>query len=164
MIEIAPARPEDLPAITAMYNDAILNSAATFVITPWTESDATAWFQSHDEQHPVLVARSDGEVVGWGALNVFVARCAYASTVENSVYVKAEWRGQGVGTQLLQRLIERATELGHHSIVARIADHSTPSVTLHRALGFHIVGELREAGYKFDRWIDVTLMQRMLQP
>jgi len=163
MIEIAPAGPDDLPGIRAIYNHAILTSAATFDVEPRTEAAQRDWFEGHDAQHPVIVARHAGEVVGWASLNVFVGRCAYAKTVEDSVYVAEAWRGKGVGRRLLARLTELARELGHHSVVARIADHSSVSIGLHRALGFAEAGVLRQAGRKFDRWIDVTLMQLMLE-
>ncbi len=163
MIEIAQAEKRDLPGITSIYDDAILHSTATFDVTPRTRTQQLDWFRRHGEKHPVIVAREDGEVVGWASLNVFHERCAYEKTVEDSVYVKHDRRGRGIGTALLRRLIELARGLAHHSIVARIADHSVPSIALHETLGFKEVGELREAGRKFDRWIDVTLMQLLLE-
>jgi len=162
MVEITRATLNDLPAITAIYNKAVAESVATFVIRQRTAEEQFAWFEAHGEKHPVVVARADGEVVGWASLNVFIARCAYERTVEDSVYVKDGWRGRGVGRRLLSKLVELAGEAGHHSIVARIGDHGAASIALHRSLGFEIVGELREAGRKFDRWVDVTLMQRLL--
>ena len=163
MIEIVLAEERDLRGIAAIYNDVILHSTATFDVTPRTDEEQLEWFRRHGEKHPVLVARQGGEVVGWASLNVFHERCAYEKTVEDSVYVREDWRGRGVGRKLLGRLVEAARAAGHHSIVARIADHSQASIGLHRVLGFLEVGEIREAGRKFDRWIDVTLMQRVLE-
>ncbi|MFH1730407.1 MAG: N-acetyltransferase family protein [Planctomycetota bacterium] len=162
MIEIVKAEQSDLPGIMAIFNDAILNGVATFNIEPWDEARQLEWFRAHGGKHPAIVAREGGEVVGWGALNVFIARSAYEATVEDSVYVRADRRGRGIGRALLARLIELAREIGHHSIVARIADHAAASIELHRSLGFEEAGELRESGRKFGRWIDVTLMQLML--
>jgi len=162
MIEVREATLDDLPAITAMYNDAIVHSVSTFDVEPRTPARAHDWFRKHGEKHPVLVAREGDEVVGWASLNVFVGRGAYEHTVEDSVYVSPGRQRRGVGAMLLGRLIERAGELGHRSIVARIADHSEASLALHRSCGFTKVGVLREVGRKFDRWIDVTLMQLVL--
>ena len=164
MAELVRAEQSDLPAITAIYNDVILNSVATFVIEPRTEEQQLEWFRDRDDKHPIIAARQGGEVVGWGSLNVFIPRRAYENTVEDSVYVKRGWQGKGIGSQLLSRLVELAWELGHHSIVARIADRSAASIALHRSLGFEEAGTLREAGRKFGRWIDVTLMQLVLRP
>lgn len=151
MVEIARATLSDLPALTAIYNKAVAESVATFVSKPRTDEEQLAWFGSHGEKHPVVVARADGEIVGWASLNVFIARCAYERTVEDSVYVKDGWRGRGVGRQLLSKLVELAAQVGHHSVVARIGDHGAASIALHRSLRFEIVGELREAGHKFGR-------------
>ena len=162
MVEITKAEPRDLEGIRTIYNDAILNSIATFDVEPRTAEQQLEWFESHGEKHPIIVARREANVVGWASLNVFLGRCAYQSTVEDSVYVAGAWRGRGIGKELLGRLIELARELGHHSIVARVAGHGAASVALHRSLGFEEVGTLREAGRKFDRWVDVRLMQLML--
>ena len=162
-IQIARAEERDLPEIQAIYNHAILHSTATFDVAPRTDPQQLEWFRRHGDKHPVFVARAGGEVVGWASLNVFHERCAYEKTVENSVYVREDWQHRGVGRSLLAALIDAARALGHHSIVARIADHNPASIALHRALGFRESGELREAGRKFDRWIDVTLMQLILE-
>jgi len=161
-IEIAEAEGRDLPGITAIYNDAVLRSVATFDTEPRSDEGQRAWLRSHDERHPVIVARAAGEVVGWASLNEFLPKAAYAATVEDSVYVKEGWQRRGIGRLLLARLIEMARERGHHAIVARIADHMTASIALHKALGFVEAGDLREVGRKFDRWIDVTLMELTL--
>jgi phosphinothricin acetyltransferase len=161
-VAIVPAELADLPGIRAIYNDAVLHSTATFDVHPRTEAEQRAWFEAHNGRHPVLAARAGREVVGWGSLNVFVPRPAYDRTVEDSVYVAAGRRGQGVGRRLLGALVAAAGKLGHHTVVARVADRSSASLALHRSLGFEEVGTLREAGWKFGRWIDVTLMQRVL--
>ncbi len=162
MIEIAPATEADLEGIRAIYNEAVANTVATFHVEPQTEDQQREWFETRDRRHPVIVARHEGQVVGWASLSEFSDRRAYENTAEDSVYVAEEWRGKGIGRQLLGRLVELAAELGHHSIVARIADHSAVSIALHRSAGFREVGVLHEVGRKFDRWIDVALMQLVL--
>ena len=162
VIGVAAAGPSDLPEITAIYNEAVADSVATFHVEPRTEEQQREWFESRGRRHPVIVARRQGLIVGWASLSEFSDRRAYENTAEDSVYVAEEWRGKGIGRQLLGRLVELAAELGHHSILARIADHSAVSIALHRSAGFREVGVLHEVGRKFDRWIDVTLMERVL--
>jgi len=162
MIEIAPATEADLEGIRTIYNAAVANSVATFHVDPQTEQQQREWFESHGERHPVVVARHEGLVVGWASLSEFSDRPAYENTVEDSVYVAAGWRGRGIGRRLLARLVELAAELGHHSIVSRIADHSAASIALHRSVGFREVGVLHEVGRKFGRWVDVTVMELVL--
>jgi len=162
-VEIPPAELADLPGITAIYNRAVRESVSTFHVQPRTGAQQMDWFCDHDEHLPIIVARAGDAVVGWGALSLFSDRCAYARTLEDSVYVAEAHRRRGIGRRLLMRLVALAREQGGHSIVAKIASEMAPSQALHRAVGFQEVGRLREAGYKFDRWLDVTLMQLMLQ-
>lgn len=152
----------DLPAINAIYNHYVLHSTCTYQITPETAEDRLAWFRRHGPLHPVTVAEAGGEVIGWGALNVFHGREAYARTVENSVYVRDDWRGRGIGRALLADLIERARAIGHHTIIAGISAEQTASVRLHEAFGFKVAGHLREVGWKQGQWLDVLTLQLLL--
>jgi phosphinothricin acetyltransferase len=158
---IRPATIDDLPAINAIYNHFVVQSACTFQTTADSLEQTRVWFERHDAAHPVTVAVNGGAVLGWASLSAFSDRCAYQHTVENSVYVHHAHHGLGLGGMLLADLIRRAGSIGHRSIVARIAEQEA-SLALHRAHGFVEVGRIREAGYKFDRWIDVVYMQRML--
>jgi GNAT superfamily N-acetyltransferase len=108
------------------------------------------------------ILKVGGTVVGFGSLSEYRDRPAYATTVENSVYVDAERRGCGIGRALLEELIELATDHGFHTVVARIGGDNEPSIALHQACGFEIVGTEREIGRKFGRWLDVWVLQRML--
>jgi phosphinothricin acetyltransferase len=101
-------------------------------------------------------------VAGFGALSQFRDRAAYATTVEDSVYVAADRRGQGVGRLLLDALVNLATRQGFHTVIARTSGDNEPSIALHRSCGFVLVGVEREVGRKFGRWIDVAVLQRML--
>jgi len=160
--KIRLATEADLPAINDIYNYYVLNSTCTFQTEPETSEDRARWFALHDELHPVTAAEIQGQVVGWASLSRYHARSAYRHTVEDSVYVREDLRSHGIGTALLKDLVERAKQLGHHSIVATISADQTGSIELHRRFNFLEAGHIREAGRKFDRWLDVILMQKML--
>jgi phosphinothricin acetyltransferase len=163
-VTIRLAAEADLPAINAIYNHYVLHSTSTFQITPETDADRLAWFRRHDRLHPVTVAVIEDEVVGWGSLNVFHGREAYARTVDDSIYVHHQHRRQGLGRALLADLIERARALGHWTIIAGISSEQAASVRLHEAFGFEMRGHLRQVGYKHDQWLDVLTLQLMLTP
>ncbi len=159
---IRPATPADLPAITEIYNDAVLTTTATFDIEPRTEAEQRRWFAEHGPDYPLLVAEREGRVVGWASISRFAERPAYSITAETSVYIDAAHRGQGIGKELLGALIEAARRLGFHSLVARIAEGSEASIRLHERYGFETVGRLKEVGRKFDRLLDVYFLQLIL--
>ncbi len=152
----------DLATIGSIYNYYVLNSACTFQTEPDTAEERAEWFAAHDKLHPITVATDESEVVAWASLSPYHHRCAYRHTVEDSVYVRNDMRNRGIGTLLLTDLIKRAETHGHHSIMAVIAADQIDSIRLHQKFGFLKVGHIREAGYKFDRWLDVIFMQRML--
>jgi phosphinothricin acetyltransferase len=156
------ARAADLPAINAIYNHYVLHSTCTYQEEPSTADERATWFAAHGPVHPVTIAESDGELVGWGSLSRFHARSAYRHTVENSVYVRHDLHRRGIGRVLLADLIERARVAGHHTIVALIDAGQPGSVAIHRAFGFEPAAHLKEVGFKFGKWRDVVYMQRML--
>lgn len=155
-MEIRPATPRDVPAITAIYNFAVLNSTASFDLEPKGVDDRQRWLAERLPQHPVLVADEDGEVVGWGALSRYSERVAYARTAEISVYVDEEHQLRGVGRALSVALLQAAAHVGLHSILARICTENAASVGMVRSLGFTEAGTIREVGCKFGRWLDVV--------
>lgn len=161
-IAIRNASDIDLAAINAIYNHYVLNSTCTYQEEPTTPDERLRWFASLGPTHPVTVATSDDEVVGWAALVPFKQRSAYRWTVENSVYVHHAHHRRGIGRQLLDDQVNRAKSLGLHSIIAVIDAEQTGSIALHEASGFHPAGHLREAGFKFGRWLDVVYLQRTL--
>ena len=153
----------DLERINDIYNHYVLHSTCTYQTEPETIEARRAWFSAHGERHPVIVAEDSGKsILGWGSLSRFHARSAYGRTVENSVYVDPNLHRRGVGRALMVELIQRARDLGHHTIIAGIDAEQSPSVALHAALGFEQVALLREVGFKFERWLHVIYMQRML--
>jgi phosphinothricin acetyltransferase len=162
-IDVRLATEADVPAIREIYNYEVLHGTATFDTEPRTLEDRLAWFrETQRPPHVVLAAEVAGEVVGWGSLRPFRPRPAYRFTAENSVYVHHDWRGKGIGTSILARLIELAREGGFHSIIAVIAEGHPDSEALHTRLGFAHAGRIRQVGYKFERWLDTIDMQLML--
>jgi L-amino acid N-acyltransferase len=161
-MEIRLARPGDAEALRAIYNTEVSGSTVTFDIEPRSHDQQVAWIERHQGVHPAVVAEDGGAVAGFGALSQFRDRAAYATTVEDSVYVAADRRGQGVGRLLLDALVNLATRQGFHTVIARTSGDNEPSIALHRSCGFVLVGVEREVGRKFGRWIDVAVLQRML--
>jgi L-amino acid N-acyltransferase len=150
--------------IAAIYNEAVRTTVATFDTRPRTRAEQRAWFTHHDRRHPIVVAETSRHVVGWGSITAWSDRRAYDATGEDSVYVASSSRGQGVGGAILAELLDRAGALGYHSLLARVAEGNPASLRLHRSAGFREVGVMREVGYKFDRWVDVRLLQRPIAP
>lgn len=162
-IHIRPATAADLSAVNDIYNHYVMHSTATYQEEPEPMAGREAWFARHGPRHPVTVAVDPaGTVLGWGSLSAFHARSAYRFTVENSVYLRHDARGRGIGTRLLADLIDRAREIGHRTMIAGIDVAQPASIALHRRFGFEPVGHLRQVGFKFGRWLDVAYMQLLL--
>lgn len=164
---IRPARPDDVPAITAIYRPQVIETTATFELSPPDSAEMLRRFEAiTGAGFPYLAAECDGRLAGYAYVQAFRARPAYRFTVEDSIYVAAQAQGRGVGKQLLANLIERCIERGFRQMIAVIGDSvsQAPSVALHQALGFAIVGRLPGVGFKQGRWLDSVQMQRPLGP
>jgi L-amino acid N-acyltransferase len=161
-LTIRRATPDDLEAITEIYNDAIRSTTATFDTEPKSLADRRQWLETHGERHPVLVAELEGQVVGWSSLSRWSDRLAYADTAETTFYVHPQHRGQGIGRRLKEATVAEARRLGFHTLIARVAEGSVASLHLNESLGFVRVGTLREVGRKFGRLLDVHILQKML--
>jgi phosphinothricin acetyltransferase len=161
-ITIRLATAADLETINEIYNHYVINSTCTYQTEPENMDARRTWFAAHGERHPITVAEEAGQIVGWGSLSRFHARAAYSCTVENSIYVNPRQLRRGIGRMLLNDLIDRARRSGHHTIIAGIDAEQTPSVAIHAAMGFEKVALLKEVGFKFDRWLHVIYMQKML--
>ena len=160
---VRPATPADAAAAAAIFNHYVRTSAAIWVddeVDPAAWADA--WARRDLGRHPVIVAESGGNVVGYGALGPYSPRNGYARTVENSVYVHPAHVGRGVGGRLLDDLLARAVAADHHLVVALIDAEQPASFALHERRGFAHAGRLREAGFKFGRWRDVVFLQKLL--
>lgn len=161
---IRKAQESDVPAITAIYNEAVIGSTATFDLEPVSVEERLVWFSKYGGRYPLIAAeaKASGEVIGWGCLSPYSEKDGYRFTAEHSIYVSPQYQNQGVGKALLQELLNLAQQHGFHSLIARISSENTASLNLHLGFGFVQAGVLREVGYKFDRWIDIVLMQKLL--
>ena len=161
MIEVRSATKDDLLQILAIYNEVILNTTAVYSYAPHTLEMREAWFKERTEnKFPVLVAvTEENKVTGFCTYGHFRAWPAYKFTVESSVHIHTDFRGKGIAKQLMQVLIELAKTNGIHAMMAGIDADNRGSILLHKKLGFEIVGTLKEVGFKFDRWLDLTFME-----
>jgi L-amino acid N-acyltransferase YncA len=161
-LTVRPAAEADIPAITRIYNQGIVDRLATLETEERTEEERRAWLAARDGQHPVLVAERDGEVVGWGSLNVFNPRPAYRHVADFSVYVAREARGLGVGGALLTALIDEARRLGYHKLVLAAFPFNEAGMRLYLRHGFREVGIYKEQGVLDGQWVDPVVMELLL--
>jgi L-amino acid N-acyltransferase len=159
MLTIRRAKLNDLPAITDIYNEAIRNTTATFDTNEKTVEQQKEWFEKHDDKHPIIVALEGEEIIGWASMSAWSDRCAYADTAEGSIYVRARYRGKGVGRKLSVAILKAGREAGLHTAILRIAEGNDASIKLAESLGFKHIGVMREVGHKFGKLLDVYLMQ-----
>jgi L-amino acid N-acyltransferase YncA len=161
-IALRLARPDDADALRDIYNVEVTTSTVTFDIVPRTLDEQRQWLTARSGAHAVVVAERDGEVVGFASLSPWRSRPAYSTSVEDSVYVRRDQQGEGIGRLLLERLVEVGRAHGFHAMFARIVGGHRSSVRLHESLGFEVVGTEREVGRKFGRWLDVVIMELLL--
>jgi phosphinothricin acetyltransferase len=157
------AEVDDAEALLAIYNAEVLGGTATFDLVPRTLAEQTRWLDEHAGAHPAVVATDDDGVVrGFASVSPYRPRPAYLTTVEDSVYVDPAARGQGVGKLVLSEVVDLAAAHGFHTVIARINAEGEASIALHHSCGFALVGTERQVGRKFNRWLDVVVMQLML--
>lgn len=165
-IQIRPATPADIPAITEIYAHAVRHGTASFEIEPPSEAEMAQRQKSLlNGGFPYLVAENDGGIAGYAYAGPYRTRPAYRWSVEDSIYVNPQTHRRGVGRALLERLIVESEERGFRQMIAVIGDSAQmSSIELHRSLGFRMIGTIENVGYKFGRWLDSVLMQRDLGP
>lgn len=160
---IRPAKREDLPQLLEIYNHVILHTTAVYSYDPVSLEDRVQWFEARAQQgFPVFVAEDQAGIAGYSSYGAFRAWPAYLHSVENSVYVHPERRGQGVGKLLIPPLIEAARAQNMHTLIAGIDATNTASIRLHQHFDFTQVAHFRQVGYKFGRWLDLLFFQLML--
>jgi phosphinothricin acetyltransferase len=161
MLTIRPATLTDIPAITDIYNEAVLHTRNTFDTVARTVAEREAWYKQHMPNYPILVAEVAGQVIGFASLSQWSERPAYSKTVVVSIYLHQDFRGQKIGKKLLQAVVEAAYEAGFHTIMGNVYAGNAVSLRLMESAGFRVVGLLKEVGYKFDEWLDVYLVQHL---
>ena len=161
----------DATAMRDIYNHEVENHTSTFDLRPRTVDEQRRWIADRSGAFSAVVAEAvdgggdgggDGVVVGFASLSPYKERAAYATTVENSVYVARDHGGQGIGRALMDHIVDVARDSGFHSIVARVEASSAASRALHEACGFRLVGVEEEVGRKFGRWLSVAVYQLLL--
>jgi phosphinothricin acetyltransferase len=165
-VEVRPAILSDLPAIQPIYAHHVLHGLATFEEEPPSVEELERRFRDVTGRGlPYLVAEADGIVAGYGYCAPYRPRSAYRYALEDSIYVRPDMTGRGIGRRLLEGLIRRCEGLGYRQMIAVIGDSANAgSIGVHAACGFLRVGTLRSAGFKFGRWVDSVFMQRPLGP
>lgn len=161
-IEIRKALESDLERITEIYNEALLNTAAHYYAEPKTLDDRRDWLLGHTSKYPVLVALINNKVIGWASLNRWSVYHAFEDSAESSLYVDTAYQGKGIGSKLMQHLIEETKKGDLKTIIARILDGNPASIKIHERAGFEHTGTLKKIGKKFGRYIDLHMMQKML--
>lgn len=161
-IFVRAAGRNDAARIAEIYNHYVLTSVVTFDTEPQTTEQREVWLEQHDASHPVLVGETDGAVVAWGSLSKWGTRDAYLHTVEMSAYVDNETLHKGIGETMTRALTAEAVRCGHHVVISQVVSDNEASLRLAERLGFERVGVFREVGRKFDRWLDVVVLEKVL--
>jgi phosphinothricin acetyltransferase len=165
---------DDAPALMNIYNPEVVETTVSFDLVPRSLEEQEEWILNHLKTHPCIVALNDDDdvgelgargerIIGFALVSPFRERPAYATTVENSVYVHRNARSRGVGETLLRELIASARESGFHSLIARIVGENEGSIRLHEKCGFILVGTELEVGRKHGRWLDVVEYQYVIR-
>lgn len=154
----------DIPAITEIYNQAILHTRNTFDTLPKSVAERTAWYRQHMPDYPIMVAEVEGKVVGFASVSQWSDRPAYGRTVIASEYIRPHYHGRGLGKGLLLALLDAAYAAGFHTVMGNIYAGNAVSLRMVESIGFRKIGLLKEVGYKFDEWLDVVLVQHLRAP
>jgi len=163
-VEIRPATESDVESILEIVNHAILHTTANYNYEPQSFEVQMEWFRQKQAHHfPVIVAELDGQVVGFGAYSTFREKIGYQFTVEHSVYVSNGFIGKGIGKLLLAELIAFAKKQNLRIMIGAIDAENSDSIAFHEKFGFVKCGIIKDAAYKFDRWLDLQLMQLILK-
>ena len=160
---IRDAVAEDVPAILAIYNEVIATSTAVYRDTPATLDDRLEWFNARRAQsYPLLVAVDDSGLLGFASYGDFRAWPGYRFSVEHTVHIRADQRGRGIGSELMRVLIQRALEQGKHVMIGGVDAENEASLRFHARLGFVPAARLHQVGFKFNRWLDLVFVERIL--
>ena len=162
-VSLRPATLADAERISQIYNHEVMHTTATFDLVPRSIDEQRRWLAERSGAFAAIVAvDGDGLVVGFGSLSPYKERAAYRTSVENSVYVDRAHHTRGIGKLIVLELLRIAKTSGFHAVFARITAASEASRALHTSCGFELVGVERQVGRKFNKWLDVAVMQRLL--
>jgi len=162
---LASASRQDLPEILKIYNEVIRTSTAVYTEIEMTAERGAAWFDAkRSGGFPFIVAKDASGITGFGTFGEFRAPPCYRHSVEHSVHVRSDRRGQGIGRQLVIELMKQAAAMQKHVMIAGVDAANQASIRFHEQLGFEKSGHLREVGHKFDRWLDLVFLQRWIGP
>jgi L-amino acid N-acyltransferase YncA len=161
-VTIRPGGPGDATEIGDIRNQGIVDRVATLDTDLLSRDGSRMFMEQHGPRHPFIVADADGKVVGWASLNPFNPRKAYEHVADFSVYIDRAWRGKGVGSLLLDRLIRIGRELGYHKLVLSALARNEAGISLYAKFGFSRVGVYREMGLIDGEWVDVVIMEKLL--
>lgn len=162
-MQIRDAVHSDFDQVTAIYNEVLTHSTAIYNDRPATVDERVSWWRSRVAQgFPVIVASDDTRITGFATFGDFRAWPGYRFTVEGTVHIHADVRGQGVGTRLLKEILARASAMGKHVMIAGVDSENAASLRFLERFGFERAGHLREVGYKFDRFLDLVFLQYWL--
>ncbi len=163
-VTIRPATINDLPAILAIVNYAILHTTSNYNYDIQTIEIQNQWFLDKKIQNfPIVVAEINELAIGYGTYGTFREKIGYQYTVEHSVYVSEEWTGKGIGKLLINHLIQLAKSQGYHTMIGAIDADNSGSIAFHKKFGFKECGIIKEAAFKFDKWLDLLFMQLILK-
>lgn len=161
---IREATKQDLNDILNIYNDAIINTTTVYSYEKTNLEERMKWFENKTKNNwPVIVYEIDGEVAGFATYGAFRDWPAYQYTIEHSIYVDEKYRRRGIASQLLEKIISLARESGYKTLIGGIDADNKGSIILHERHGFQFVGKLNKIGYKFDRWLDLSFYQLILE-
>jgi len=161
-VSVRAAAAADAAAIARIYNQGIEDRLATLETELRTPDERRQWMAARGPRHPVVVAETGGEVVGWASLNRFNSRPAYDHVADISVYIERGWRGRGVGRRLIEALVALGRALDYHKLVLAAFPFNAAGMALYQRAGFRAVGVYREQGLLDGAWVDVIVMERLL--
>lgn len=161
-IIIRRAEEADLSRITEIYNWAVENTTASFDINPQTVEQRAVWFSHYNQKYPLIVCEIDGFVTGYACLSEFRVKEGYKNTCEMSVYIDPNFQNKGIGNRLMGEIIELGKNNGFHTIISVITSDNEVSIKMHEKYGFILSGHLKEAGFKFDRYLDCLFYQLLI--
>ncbi len=153
----------DAKAVADIYNEYISARLATLDTELKTETEIRHWMNSFNDRETIIVLERETEIIGWGIIKKYSDRPGYYTTCETSVYLTSNETGKGYGPRMKKELLKRCTDLGYHHLVAKIWATNTTSIEYNRKLGYEIVGTQRQVGVSEGKWIDVVIMQKILE-